>query len=86
MTDVRKTSPWRRFHRGAGCSRAGRVWVIPAHDTPARAEENDAIKFGPVTLTHVTETGDPVPPPRAAASPREFLLPGRLLRRNGRQS
>ena len=62
MTDVRKTSPWRRFIAVLAALVLA-VLGIPAHDTPARAEENDAIKFGPVTLTHVTETGDPVPPP-----------------------
>lgn len=62
MTDVRKTSPWWRFIAVLAALVLA-VLGIPAHDTPARAEENDAIKFGPVTLTHVTETGDPVPPP-----------------------
>ena len=62
MTDVRKTSPWRRFIAVLAALVLA-VLGIPAHDTPARAEENDAIKFGPVTLTHVTETGEPVPPP-----------------------
>ena len=55
MTDVRKTSPWRRFIAVL----AALVLVvlgIPTHDAPARAEENDAIKFDPVTLTHVTNT------------------------------
>ena len=55
MTDVRKASPWRRFIAVL----AALVLVvlgIPTHDVPARAEENDAIKFDPVTLTHVTNT------------------------------
>jgi len=55
MTDVRKASPWRRFIAVL----AALVLVvlgIPTHDAPARAEENDAIKFDPVTLTHVTNT------------------------------
>jgi len=49
MTDVRKASPWRRFIAVL----AALVLVvlgIPTHDAPARAEENDAIKFDPVTL------------------------------------
>lgn len=57
MTDVRKASPWRRFIAVL----AALVLVvlgIPTHDAPARAEENDAIKFDPVTLTHVTNTKD----------------------------
>ena len=53
MTDVRKTSPWRRFIAVLAALVLA-VLGIPTHDTPARAEENDTIKFDPVTLTHVT--------------------------------
>ena len=57
MTDVRKASPWRRFIAVLAALVLA-VLGIPTHDTPARAEENDAIKFDPVTLTHVTNTKD----------------------------
>lgn len=53
MTDVRKASPWRRFIAVLAALVLA-VLGIPTHDTPARAEENDTIKFDPVTLTHVT--------------------------------
>lgn len=53
MTDVRKTSPWRRFIAVLAALVLA-VLGIPTHDIPARAEENDTIKFDPVTLTHVT--------------------------------
>ncbi len=62
MTEVRTSSPWRRCI-AVLTALVVAVLGIPMHDTPARAEENSAIKFDPVTLTHVTETGEPVPPP-----------------------
>ena len=62
MTDVRKASPWRRFIAVLAAFVLSVVGVY-AQGTAAHAEENSAIKFGPVTLTHVTETGDPVPAP-----------------------
>lgn len=59
MTDVRKTSP--RWHFIAVLVvLVLTVLGIPAHGTPACVEENDAIRFGPVTLIHATETGDPI--------------------------
>ena len=62
MTDVRTSSPWRRAIAMLAALVLA-VLGIPTHDTPARAEENGAIKFGPVSLTHVTEDGVPVPAP-----------------------
>ena len=62
MTDVRKVSPWRRFI-AVLTSFVLAVMGAYAQGAVAHAEENSAIAFGPVTLTHVTETGDPVPAP-----------------------
>jgi len=62
MTDVRKVSPWRRFI-AVLTSFVLAVMGAYAQGAVAHAEENNAIAFGPVTLTHVTETGDPVPAP-----------------------
>ncbi|WP_165444595.1 DUF5979 domain-containing protein, partial [[Pseudopropionibacterium] massiliense] len=62
MTDVRRVSPRRRFVAVLAAFVLAVAGVF-VHGAPARSEENNAIKFGPVTLTHVTETGDPVPAP-----------------------
>ena len=58
MTDVRKVSPWRRFI-AVLTSFMLAVMGAYAQGAVAHAEENSAIAFGPVTLTHVTETGAP---------------------------
>ena len=62
MTDVRRVSSRRRFVAVLAAFVLAVAGVF-VHGAPARSEENNAIKFGPVTLTHVTETGDPVPAP-----------------------
>ena len=62
MTSVRTSSPWRRF---IAVLTAFTLAVVAffVHGSSAHAAENDAIAFGPVTLTHVTEDGTPVPAP-----------------------
>ena len=62
MTDVREVSPWRRFIAVLAAFVLA-VMGVYVQGVVAHAEENSAISFGPVTLTHVTETGDPVPAP-----------------------
>ncbi len=37
--------------------------LVNAGNSPARADQNTDIKFGPVTLTHVTDTGEAIPAP-----------------------
>ena len=56
MTDVRKVSPWRRFI-AVLTSFVLAVMGAYAQGAVAHAEENSAIAFGPVTLTHVTDPG-----------------------------
>ena len=62
MTDVREISLWRRFIAVLAAFVLA-VMGVYVQGVVAHAEENSAISFGPVTLTHVTETGDPVPAP-----------------------
>jgi len=54
------------LRRAAGAAAAlvvASAALLSAGSSPARADQNTDIKFGPVTLTHVTDTGEAIPAP-----------------------
>ena len=54
------------LRRAAGAAAAlvvASAALLSAGSSPARADQNTDIKFGPVTLTHVTDKGEAIPAP-----------------------